>query len=162
MKTILYNADTNERISGVFKNGYLVDDQPQPVDPPIFELEYKPTPMPTHDSETEVVSAVWIPDTILKTYTQVWSVRALTDEERIANRGKKDKDGKTVKPAKIQREFSPADKTVEKQLVAIFEKHKPKEEYTLIDTSITIENGKARGIINCRINGEHRQIRIAE
>ena len=74
----------------------------------------------------------------------------------------KDKDGKTVKPAKIQREFSPADKTVEKQLVAIFEKHKPKEEYTLIDTSITIENGKARGIINCRINGEHKQIRIAE
>jgi len=83
-------------------------------------------------------------------------------KNNIANRGKKDKDGKTVKPAKIQREFSPADKTVEKQLVAIFEKHKPKEEYSLIDTSITIENGKARGIINCRINGEHRQIRIAE
>lgn len=84
MKTILYNADTNEKISGVFKNGYLVDAKPQPVDPPIFELEYKPTPMPPHDAETEAVSAIWIPDTILKTYTQVWSIRDKTDEERTA------------------------------------------------------------------------------
>ena len=84
MKTLLFDNDSGKVISPIFENGYLVDDQPQPVDPPIFELEYKPTPMPPHDAETEAVSAVWIPDTVLKTYTQVWSVRALTDEERTA------------------------------------------------------------------------------
>ena len=84
MKTLLFDDSTGKIISPIFENGYLVDDQPQPVDPPIFELEYKPTPMPPHDAETEAVSAVWIPDTVLKTYTQVWSVRALTDEERTA------------------------------------------------------------------------------
>ena len=84
MKTLLFDTDSGKVISPVFENGYLVDGQPQPVDPPIFELEYKPTPMPSHDSETETVSAVWVPDTVLKTYTQVWTVRALTDEERIA------------------------------------------------------------------------------
>ena len=84
MKTLLFDTDSGKVISPVFENGYLVDGQPQPVDPPIFELEYKPTPMPSHDSETEAVSAIWIPDTTLKTYTQVWTVRALTDEERIA------------------------------------------------------------------------------
>lgn len=84
MKTLLFDDSTGKIISPVFENGYLVDDQPQPVDPPIFELEYKPTPMPTHDAETEAVSAIWIPDTILKTYTQVWSVRGKTDEERTA------------------------------------------------------------------------------
>jgi len=84
MKTLLFDDSTGKVISPIFENGYLVDDQPQPVQPPIFELEYKPTPMPPHDAETEAVSAIWIPDTILKTYTQVWSVRALTDEERTA------------------------------------------------------------------------------
>lgn len=84
MKTILFDTDSGKIISPIFENGYLVDDQPQPVDPPIFELEYKPTPMPPHDAETEAVSAVWIPDTVLKTYTQVWSIRDKTDEERAA------------------------------------------------------------------------------
>jgi hypothetical protein len=84
MKTLLFDDSTGKVISQIFENGYLVDEQPQPVYPPIFELEYKPTPMPTHDAETEAVSAIWIPDTILKTYTQVWSVRDKTDEERAA------------------------------------------------------------------------------
>jgi len=84
MKTLLYNNSNGKVISPIFENGYLVDGHPQQVDPPIFELEYKPTPMPPHDAETEAVSAIWIPDTILKTYTQVWSIRDKTDEERTA------------------------------------------------------------------------------
>lgn len=83
MKTIIYNSETGKPISGVLKDGYLVDGKPQPVDPPIFELEYKPT-TPPDIPDLQVRSAVWIPDTVLKTYTQVWTVRALTDEERTA------------------------------------------------------------------------------
>jgi hypothetical protein len=37
--------------------------------------------MPAHDTETELATAVWVPDTVLKTYTQVWEVRKLTNEE---------------------------------------------------------------------------------
>lgn len=74
MKTILFNADANERISGVFKNGYLVDAKPQPVSPPIFELEYRPTSQPDYDSILQYVSSVWVADTVLKTYTQVWII----------------------------------------------------------------------------------------
>lgn len=55
MKTILYNSLTNKTISPVFENGYLVDDRPHPVDPHIFELEYKPNPMQDHDVETEII-----------------------------------------------------------------------------------------------------------
>lgn len=33
MKTLLYNSATNKVISPIFEDGYLVDDQPQPVDP---------------------------------------------------------------------------------------------------------------------------------
>lgn len=86
MKTLLFDADSGKVISPIFENGYRVDGKTQPVDPPIFELEYKPTPMPPHDAETEAVSAIWIPDTILKTYTQVWSVRDKTEEEIIADK----------------------------------------------------------------------------
>lgn len=84
MKTLLFDADSGKVISQIFENGYLVDGQPQPVDPPIFELEYKPTHMPVHDAILQVVSAVWIPDIILKTYTQVWEARNKTEEERTA------------------------------------------------------------------------------
>lgn len=83
MKTLLFDDSTGKVISQIFENGYLVDGQPQPVDPPIFELEYKPTP-PPDITDLQVRSAVWIPDTILKTYTQVWSVRDKTDEELTA------------------------------------------------------------------------------
>lgn len=86
MKTLLFDDSTGKVISPIFENSYLVDGQPQPVDPPIFELEYKPTPIPAHDSETEVVSAIWIPDTVLKTYTQQWSVRDKTEQELIAEK----------------------------------------------------------------------------
>jgi hypothetical protein len=52
MKTLLFDTYSGKVISPIFENGYLVDDQPQPVDPPIYELEYIPTPMPAHDVET--------------------------------------------------------------------------------------------------------------
>lgn len=54
MKTLLFDADSGKVISPIFENGYLVDDQPQPVDPPIFELEYKPTSMPAHEKGNKV------------------------------------------------------------------------------------------------------------
>jgi hypothetical protein len=84
MKTLLFDNNTGKVISPIFENGYLVDGKHQSVDPPIYELEYKPTTRPAHDSTLQVVSAVWIPDTVLKTYTQQWSVRDKTDEERAA------------------------------------------------------------------------------
>lgn len=86
MKTILYDNSIGKIISPIFENGYQTDGKSQPVSPPFYELKYKPTPMPSHDTETETVSAVWVPDTVLKTYTQVWTVRTLTDEERIADK----------------------------------------------------------------------------
>ena len=81
MKTILYNSATNKVISQIFDNGYLVDGKPQEVLPPIYELEYIPTTRPVYDPILQVGSAVWIPDTILKTYTQVWTVRTFEPSE---------------------------------------------------------------------------------
>lgn len=86
MKTLLYDSATNRVISQIFDNGYLVDGKPQEVLPPIYELEYKPTTRPAHDSILQVASAVWIPDTVLKTYTQVWEVRDKTEAELIAEK----------------------------------------------------------------------------
>lgn len=83
MKTILYNSATNKVISQIFDNGYLVDGKPQTVNPPIYELEYKPT-TPPEITDLQARSAIWIPDITLKTYFQQWSVRDKTDEERTA------------------------------------------------------------------------------
>lgn len=85
MKTLLFNNSTGKVISSIFENGYLVDGKSQPVNPPIFELEYKPTP-PPDITDLQVRSAVWIPDTVLKTYTQVWTVRDKTQAELIAEK----------------------------------------------------------------------------
>lgn len=85
MKTLLYNSATNKVISQVFDNGYLVDGKPQEVLPPIYELEYKPTIAP-NISETQVKSAIWVPDIVLGTYTQVWEVRDKTEAELIAEK----------------------------------------------------------------------------
>ena len=42
----------------------------------------------------------------------------------------------------------------------VYALNKPQNDnYSLISCDITIDNG-ARGIINCRINGEHKQIRF--
>ena len=42
----------------------------------------------------------------------------------------------------------------------VYNLHKPQDEnYSLIGCDLTIDNG-VRGIINCRINGEHKQIRF--
>lgn len=38
MKTLLFDDSTGKVISPIFENGYLVDGQSQPVDPPIFEF----------------------------------------------------------------------------------------------------------------------------
>lgn len=85
MKTLLYNSTTNKVISRVFDNGYLVDGKPQTVNPPIYELEYKPTIAP-NISETQVKSAIWVPDIILGTYIQVWEVRDKTEAELITEK----------------------------------------------------------------------------
>lgn len=85
MKTILFDTDSGKVISPIFENGYLVDGKPQPVDPPIFELEYKPTASP-NITGIQVKSATWIPDIVLGTYTQVWEVRDKTQVELIAEK----------------------------------------------------------------------------
>lgn len=81
MKTLLFNDNTGKVISPIFEDGYNVDGKYQLVEPPIYELEYKPTTRPAYDSLLQVTSAVWIPDTVLKTYTQVWTVRTLDASE---------------------------------------------------------------------------------
>ena len=47
---------------------------------------------------------------------------------------------------------------------AIYTANKPVLEegdtYQLISVNMTLDEGAARGIINCRINGEHKQIRF--
>jgi hypothetical protein len=83
MKTILFDDSTGKVISQIFDNGYLVDGKPQEVLPPIYELEYKPTIAP-NISKTQVKSAIWVPDIVLGTYTQVWEIREKTDEELTA------------------------------------------------------------------------------
>lgn len=80
MKTLLFNNSTGEIISQIFDNGYLVDGKHKSDDPPIYELEYKPT-IPPDITYLQIRSAVWVPDTVLKTYTQVWSVRDKTEQE---------------------------------------------------------------------------------
>ena len=37
---------------------------------------------------------------------------------------------------------------------------KKDDTYELIEIDMTLENGLTRGILNCRINGEHKQIRF--
>jgi hypothetical protein len=86
MKTLLFNNNTSKVISKIFDDGYTVDGKPQAVKPPIYELEYKPTTRPVYDSILQVASAVWIPDIVLKTYTQVWEVRDKTEAELITEK----------------------------------------------------------------------------
>lgn len=85
MKTLLFDDSTGKVISPIFENGYLVDGKPQEVLPPIYELEYKPTIAP-NISETQVKSAIWVPDIILGTYIQVWEVRDKTEAELITEK----------------------------------------------------------------------------
>lgn len=85
MKTLLFDDSTGKVISPIFENGYLVDGKPQEVLPPIYELEYKPTIAP-NISETQVKFAIWVPDIVLGTYTQVWEVRAKTETELTAEK----------------------------------------------------------------------------
>ena len=43
------------------------------------------------------------------------------------------------------------------------QKDKPLPDVTVIQESVTIDdNGKARGILNCRVNGQHHQYRFNE
>lgn len=86
MKTLLFNNTSGKVISQIFDDGYMVDGKHQSVEPPIYELEYKPTTRPAYDPILQVVSAVWIPDTALKTYTQVWTVRDKTQAELTAEK----------------------------------------------------------------------------
>jgi hypothetical protein len=48
------------------------------------------------------------------------------------------------------------------ELVSLYETLKPASEtgYEFIDMNVTIENEISRGILNCRINNEHIQIRF--
>lgn len=83
MKTILYNSIEGKVISQIFNNGYLVDGKPQPVDPPIYELEYISTSV-TYNPETQVATSTWEADINTLTYTQVWTVRDKTEAELTA------------------------------------------------------------------------------
>lgn len=85
MKTLLFNDNTGKVISKIFDDGYKVDGKHQPVEPPIYELEYLPTTQPSHTNK-EVAFANWIPDIMLGTYTQIWEVRAKTEAELTAEK----------------------------------------------------------------------------
>lgn len=83
MKTILFNNIEGKIISQIFNNGYKVDGKPQPVDPPIYELEYISTSV-TYNPETQVATSTWEADINTLTYTQVWTVRDKTEAELTA------------------------------------------------------------------------------
>ena len=80
MKTLLFDYNAGKVISRIFDDGYKVDGKYQSVEPPIYELNYLPTPQPSH-TDQEIVFATWIPDIVLGTYTQVWEIRAKTEAE---------------------------------------------------------------------------------
>ena len=85
MRTLLFNNNTGKVISRIFDDGYKVDGKHQTVEPPIYELEYKPTP-PPDITDKQIRSATWIPDIVFKTYIQVWSVRDKTEAELISEK----------------------------------------------------------------------------
>lgn len=73
MTTILYNSATS-KIIGKYFNGYTVDGKSQPVNPPIYELQYIETIKPVYDSILKTCIETWVPDYILKTWTQTWII----------------------------------------------------------------------------------------
>jgi hypothetical protein len=59
--------------------------------------------------------------------------------------------------------LTPLSQTESEKYIELYLKHKPvlkvNDEYQLISCNITIYR-KTSGIINCRVNGEHKQIRF--
>ena len=91
----------------------------------------------------------------------------LTKAERdlLSDGENKSQEKRTLQASlKGKREKLPIKKDKDKA-TEIYNKYKPKLEetdiYEIIQMDLTIDDeGKERGIINCRINGEHKQIRF--
>lgn len=94
----------------------------------------------------------------------------LTEEQKtlLTSTDEKDKEArKNLQDSiKEQREKNATKADIDK-VQPIYDKNKPKikesDKYYLIGCNATItDNGSIRGIINCRVNGEHKQIRFNE
>ena len=87
MKTILFNTQTSKtegRIREGSFNGIwnsALSKEPGWTPEHIVELEVFFTDSPEFDPETQTASFVWEADTEAKTYTRVWTVTDLTQEE---------------------------------------------------------------------------------
>ena len=83
-------------------------------------------------------------------------MRSTNEEDRVAKRALKDR-------VKAERELE-LDVTSTAAAQAIYIANKPslKESdiYKLITVNMTLDGEVGKGIINCRVNGEHKQIRF--
>ncbi len=83
-------------------------------------------------------------------------------------RGEPDRDGKRpdTRTAAAGKVKDTLDALHAAHLAAVQDQHKDRDgklpEVSVIAEDITIENDKARGILNCRVNGKHVQYRFAE
>lgn len=85
----------------------------------------------------------------------------MTKEERLGFLDKNEQTLNSLKNRKIEKQ--PNNKELQKAQ-EIYLANKPvlkdNDTYELISADITIEENKTRGIINYRINGQHKQIRF--
>lgn len=91
----------------------------------------------------------------------------LTESERtlLMSRNESDREAQTTLMTRIKSEREqPASKTDAKIAQAKYEEIKPTLEegqtYQLIAMDSSISEGNISGILNCRVNGEHKQIRF--
>jgi len=92
------------------------------------------------------------------TFKDTWKeIVPFTEEEKIILKG----DSKEAKKAIIDGRYRDVDPAVAQSLQVIYDANKPilkdGDVYQLIGADI---NEDGNGIINCRVNGEHQQIRM--
>jgi len=94
----------------------------------------------------------------------------LTEEQKTLLKSTDEKDKEARKDLmttiKEQREKKATKADIDK-VQPVYDKYKPElketDKYQLIGCNATIaDNGSIRGIINCRVNGDHKQIRFNE
>jgi hypothetical protein len=89
-----------------------------------------------------------------------------TQEELAAIENAKTEKSKKTLIAKLQEKYTlPVEEAKLEVLNAIYAQFKPvlkdeKDVYQLMTINIFEENGKHKGILTCKVNGEHKQIRF--
>jgi hypothetical protein len=73
MSTILYNSEEN-RIIARFENSFIIDGNPYPVSPPIYELTVINSDPPAYDYSTQNISNDEVFDIINKEYRREYTI----------------------------------------------------------------------------------------